>query len=104
LLPNGDGPRLTTVTMTTNDDAKAAALAWAQDCQYDLTIVAVASPESSSYAISAARLTPHAVLIATEGKTRFESARRSAEVLREAGATIAASILVRNGRGGAARR
>jgi capsular polysaccharide biosynthesis protein len=104
LLPNGDGPRLTTVTMTTNEDAKAAALAWAQDCQYDLTIVAVSSPESSPYAISAARATDHAVLIATEGKTRFESARRSAEVLREAGATLAASILVRNGKGGAARR
>ena len=54
------------------------------------------------YTLSAARLVNHTVLVATAGVTRFTDARRSADLLREAGATVGASILVskpRRGRG-----
>jgi hypothetical protein len=40
------------------------------------------------------RTVDHAVLVATAGVTRFADARRSAELLREAGTTIAASLLL----------
>ena len=60
----------------------------------DLTILAVPTPEVSAYAINIGRVVDHAVLVATSGVTRFADARRAAELLREAGATIAATLFL----------
>jgi len=54
----------------------------------------VPTPEVSAYAIKMGRAVDHAVLVATAGVTRFADARRSAELLREAGATVAASLFL----------
>jgi capsular polysaccharide biosynthesis protein len=103
-IPNGDASGLTSVTVTSNNDSKAAALALVQaDGHYDLTILAAPAPESSPYTLSAARLVEHTVLVATAGVTHVAEARRTAELLREAGGTVTASLLLprqrRRGRG-----
>jgi capsular polysaccharide biosynthesis protein len=93
-LPNGDKWGLMTVTASTGDEGKVASLVQSDDGGYDLTILAVPTPQVSTYAISMGRQVDHAVLVATAGVTRFADARRSAELLREAGATIAASLFL----------
>ena len=98
----GHAAGMTTMTVG-SDDASSAELALAHaNGQYDVIVLAAPSPESSPYTLSAARLVNHTVLVATAGVTRFTDARRSADLLREAGATVGASILVskpRRGRG-----
>ena len=95
LLPNGDASRLTTLTVTSNDEAQAAARALSQaDGQYDFTVLAVPPPGSNPFALSAARKVDRALLVATVGVTHSADVRRTAELLRELGATVAASILV----------
>ena len=93
-LPNSDRWGLMTVTASNGDDAQVAALVQSSDGGYDLTILAVPTPEVSAYAIKMGRAVDHAVLVATAGVTRFADARRSAELLREAGATVAASLFL----------
>jgi hypothetical protein len=93
-MPNSDRWGLMTVTASNGDDAQVATLVRSGDNGYDLTILAVPSPEVSAYAITMGRTVDHAVLVATAGVTRFADARRSAELLREAGTTIAASLLL----------
>jgi uncharacterized protein involved in exopolysaccharide biosynthesis len=92
-LPNSERWGMMTVTASNGDDGKVAALVQS-DGGYDLTILAVPTPEVSAYAISMGRVVDHAVLVATAGVTRFADARRSAELLREAGATVAASLFL----------
>jgi capsular polysaccharide biosynthesis protein len=93
-MPNSDRWGLMTVTASNGDDAQVAALVQSGDSGYDLTILAVPTPDVSAYAINMGRVVDHAVLVATAGVTRFADARRSAELLREAGTTIAASLLL----------
>ncbi|MDQ6883914.1 MAG: Wzz/FepE/Etk N-terminal domain-containing protein [Candidatus Dormibacteraeota bacterium] len=93
LLPNGDASRLTTLTVSTNGEAQAAALALANG-QYDFTVLAVPPLGSSPFALSAARMVDGALLVATAGVTHSADVRRTAKLLRELGANVVASILV----------
>jgi uncharacterized protein involved in exopolysaccharide biosynthesis len=93
-LPNGDKWGLMTVTASHGNEAKVASLVESDGDGYDLTILAVPTPEVSAYAINIGHAVDHAILVGTSGVTRFADARRSAELLREAGATIAASLFL----------
>jgi len=57
-------------------------------------VVAAPSPEVSSRALSLAGSVDLTVLVATAGVTRFGAARRTAELLRHAGADVAVGILM----------
>jgi len=61
----------------------------------DLALVAVPSPDISPAAVMLGRTSPHAALVATRGVTRFGEARRTADLLRQAGVDVAAGILVK---------
>jgi capsular polysaccharide biosynthesis protein len=60
----------------------------------NLALVAVPSPDISPAAVMLGRASPQAALVATRGVTRFGEARRTAELLRQAGVDVAAGILV----------
>lgn len=61
---------------------------------YDLTLVGVASPGRSPAGITLASSMDAAIVVATARKTTFTEARRSAEILRQAGVEPVAGILV----------
>lgn len=60
----------------------------------NLALVALPSPDVSPAAVMLGRTSPQAALVATRGVTRFGEARRTAELLRQAGIDVAAGILV----------
>ena len=60
----------------------------------ELRVIAAPSPEVSSRALNLAGSTDLAILVATAGRTRFGEARRTAEMLRQAGSDVAVGILL----------
>jgi succinoglycan biosynthesis transport protein ExoP len=90
---NANGSALTTVTLPSENVAQAAsALINAGD--YDFAVLAVPSVDSSPAALTLARSVDQTILVATVGVTHFAEARRAADLLRQAGGTVAASFLV----------
>ena len=65
----------------------------------DLTVVAALSPESSARVVRLAGAGGPAIVVATTGDTRFREARRTAELLRQAGAEVVAAVLLPRGAG-----
>ena len=64
------------------------------DAEFDAALLSVPSPLSSPVPIWMARLVDQVVLVATEGATRHAEARQSAELIRQAGGRITASVLL----------
>src|SRR5205823_5901871 len=60
----------------------------------ELKVIAAPSPDVSSRALNLAGSTDLAILVATAGRTRFGEARRTAEMLRQAGSEVAVGILL----------
>lgn len=60
----------------------------------ELTLIAAQSPEISSRVMRLAAAGGPAIVVATAGATRFREAQRTAELLRQAGAQVAAAVLV----------
>jgi capsular polysaccharide biosynthesis protein len=60
----------------------------------DLTVIAAPSPESSSRVVRLAAAGGPAIVVATEGVTRFGDAQRTADLVRQAGAEVVAAVLV----------
>jgi capsular polysaccharide biosynthesis protein len=63
------------------------------DPSNDLVLVSVPSPDVSPAALTLGRKLKQAVVVSTIGVTRFADARRTAEVLREAGIRVVAGIV-----------
>jgi hypothetical protein len=92
-VANANGSALTTVTLPGENVAQAASvLIDAGD--YDFAVVAVPSVDSSPAALTLARSVDQTILVATVGVTHFAEARRAADLIRQAGGTVAASFLV----------
>lgn len=62
--------------------------------QGHLVFVSVPAPETNPAALMLTREVKGAVLVATEGQTRFGEARRTAELLRRSGANIVGAMLL----------
>lgn len=92
-VANANGSALTTVTLPGENVAEASsALINAGDC--DLAVLAVPSMDSSPAALTLARAVDKTILAATVGVTHFAEARPAADLLCQAGGTVAASFLV----------
>jgi Mrp family chromosome partitioning ATPase len=64
------------------------------DSAMTVVLVAVPSPDISPAAVLLRRTARRAVLTATAGVTRFQDARRTADLLRQAGVDVVAAILL----------
>ena len=64
------------------------------DSAMTVVLVAVPSPDTSPTAVLLRRTAKRAVLTATAGVTRFQDARRTADLLRQAGVDVVAAILL----------
>jgi Mrp family chromosome partitioning ATPase len=92
-VPNANGSALTTVTLPGENVAQAAsALINAGDC--DFAVRAAPSMDSSPAALTLARSVDKTILVATVGVTHLAEARRAADLIRQAGGTVAASFVV----------
>ena len=60
----------------------------------DLTVIATPSPESSARVVRLAAAGGPVIVVATEGVTRFGDAKRTADLVRQAGAEVVAAVLV----------
>jgi hypothetical protein len=76
-----------------NADAVLAALAKTEG-QFDVAFLSVPSPLRSPVPIWLARLVDQVVLVATEGASRRAEASQSAQLIRQAGGRITASVLL----------
>jgi hypothetical protein len=76
-----------------NADAVVAALTKAEG-QFDVAFLSVPSPIRSPVPIWLARLVDQVVLVATEGITRRGETSQAAQLIRQAGGRISASVLV----------
>lgn len=90
---------VTTITLPANNDADAVATVADLCREGPLTegrfvVVAAPAPEQSPTAMMLARTTRRTILAATAGRTRFRDARRTAELLRDAGVAVVGGILV----------
>ncbi len=81
-----------------NADGVLAALGKA-DGQFDVALLSVPSPLISPVPIWLARVVDQVVLVATKGASRHADARQSAELIRQAGGRITASVLLCRGYG-----
>jgi capsular polysaccharide biosynthesis protein len=99
-LTEGDGPGMTSIAAASSSHADIdAALASASahsngDSARTCILVAVPSPETSPAAMVLGRTAKRAVLTATAGVTRFQDARRTADLLRLSGVDVVAAILL----------
>jgi capsular polysaccharide biosynthesis protein len=96
-FPRSQAEGLTTVTLGSSDGATATAAVadlYRDEESHPFVLVAAPSPDRSPTALLLARSTRYAIVSATAGRTRFRDARRTADVLREAGIAVLAGILV----------
>jgi len=94
---NGSG--VTIVPLPSTPDPRVALGAMADgNGPYDFTVLSVPSPQSDPAAITLAGTAKLAILVATARQTHFHEARDAAEALRQAGLSVAGSVLV-SGRG-----
>src|SRR5919204_466293 len=68
-----------------------------RDSARTFVLVAVPSPDTRPTAVLLRRTAKRAVLAATAGITRFQDARRTAELLRQSGVDVVAAILLPRG-------
>jgi len=91
--PNGSS--VTTIALPATPDAATGLKALAGGtAQYDLAVLAVASPDRNPAFFSLAEPARVALLVATAGRTRLHDARRTAELLRQSGCDLAGSIIL----------
>jgi capsular polysaccharide biosynthesis protein len=62
----------------------------------EFVLMSVPSPDVSPAALALGRSVRHSIIVATEGRTHFGDARRTADLLRESGVDVLAGILVKN--------
>jgi capsular polysaccharide biosynthesis protein len=92
---SANGSSLTTIALPSSPDAATGLKALAGGGgQYDLAVLAVASPDRNPAFFSLAGPARVAMLVATAGQTRLQDARRTAELLRQAGVDLAGSIVL----------
>lgn len=90
-----NGSRLTIIPAVSSEDKQAATEALEKLAGgYDFAVVSVGSPNANPSAFALAHSTDLAVVVATAGVTPFDEARRTAELLRQAGVTLVASFLL----------
>jgi len=94
-----NGSRLTIIPGASSEDKQAATQALEQLAGgYDFAVVSVGSPNANPSAFALAHSADLAVVVATAGVTPIDEARRTAELLRQAGVTLVASFLLANRR------
>jgi Mrp family chromosome partitioning ATPase len=99
LTGDEDGGMRTIAAPSENRGAIDAAVASAMqqyngDSVRNFVLVAVPSPDTSPTAVLLQPTVQRAVLAATAGVTRFPDARRTADLLRQAGVDVVAAILL----------
>jgi capsular polysaccharide biosynthesis protein len=94
---NSNGSSVTTIPLPSTLDAMTALSTLANgNSPYDFTVLSVPSPDRSPAILSLAGSTRVAMLVATSRQTHVAEARRTADVLRQAGVTVAGSIFLTN--------
>jgi uncharacterized protein involved in exopolysaccharide biosynthesis len=98
---NGEVSGMKTISVAGDDGAETAALVAAVRKRADaertpgaFMLVSVPSPDSSPAALMLSGTTNRAIVVATKGATRFEDARRTADLLRQCGVEVVAGILL----------
>jgi Mrp family chromosome partitioning ATPase len=95
-----DGNGMTTIRVESGDGNGAAAAVADLTKQFEFqssnlfVLIAVPSPDTSPAAVMLGRTARRAVIVATDGVTRFEEARRTADLLRQSGVELAAGVLL----------
>ncbi|HET9847220.1 MAG TPA: Wzz/FepE/Etk N-terminal domain-containing protein [Candidatus Dormibacteraeota bacterium] len=92
---NSNGSSVTTIPLPSTLDAMTAFSGLANGSSpYDFTVLSVPSPDRSAAILSLAGSTRVAMLVATSRRTHLAEARRTAELLRQAGVNIVGSLFL----------